>query len=120
MINYENKLYKKRWLFSSKFESPKNIKNLKIGKYGKLRLHYIKEHKKGLYTALLMQNKLQEYLIEIDNSANNRFKILLIKFKESEYITEELKNANQLEWVGKMNSIKNRIDEIILNELIYN
>lgn len=67
-----------------------------------------------------MQNKLQEHLIEIDNSANNIFKILLNKFEESENITEKLKNANQLEWVGKMNSIKNRIDEIILNELIYN
>lgn len=99
--------------------APKNIKNFKIGKYGKLRLNYLKENKKAEYTILLMDNKLQKHLMDIDKTANKRFDLLMKQFAEQENITEELKATNQMEWVCRMNNIKNRAEEIIFNELIY-
>lgn len=99
--------------------APQNIKNLKLGKYGRLRLHYLKENKKAEYTILLMNNELQKHLIEIDKTANERFELLMKQLAEKENITEELKATHQLEWVGKMNNIKNCAEEIILQELIY-
>lgn len=99
--------------------APENMKNFKIGKYGKLRLRYLKEHKKAEYTILLMDNKLQKHLMDIDKTANERFDLLMKQFAEKENITEELKATNQMEWVCRMNNIKNRAEEIIFNELIY-
>ena len=99
--------------------APKNMKNFKIGKYGKLRLNYLKENKKAEYTILLMDNKLQKHLMDIDTTANERFDLLMKQFAEKENITEELKATNQMEWVCRMNNIKNRAEEIIFNELIY-
>ena len=96
-----------------------NMKDFKIGKYGRMRLRYLKENKKAEYTILLIENKLQEYLMEVDKTANARFELLMKQFAEIEYITEELKATNQLEKIKKMNCIKNSVDEIILNELIY-
>ena len=96
-----------------------NNKNFKLGKYGKMRLNYLKTQRKAEYTILLMEDKLSEHLQDIDNTASNRYKLLTRQFAEQENITEELKATNQLEWIGKMNSIKNRVEEIILNELIY-
>jgi len=99
--------------------APKNMKNFKIGKYGKLRLNYLKENKRAEYTILLMDNKLQKHLMDIDKTANERFDLLMKQFAEKENITEELKATNQMEWVCRMNNIKNRTEEIILKELIY-
>ena len=96
-----------------------NTKSFKLGKYGKMRLHYLKTQKKAEYTILLMEDKLSKHLQDIDNTATNRYKLLMRQFAEQENITEELKATNQLEWVSKMNSIKNRVEEIIFNELIY-
>ena len=99
--------------------APENMKNFKIGKYGKLRLKYLKENKRAEYTILLMDNKLQKHLMDIDKTANERFDLLMKQFAEKENITEELKETNQMEWVCRMNNIKNRTEEIILKELIY-
>ena len=96
-----------------------NTKNYELGKYGRMRLNYLKTQKKAKYTILLMEDKLSEHLQEIDKTATNRYNLLMKQFAEQENITEELKATNQLEWVGKMNSIKTRIEEIIFNELIY-
>ena len=96
-----------------------NTKNFQLGKYGKIRLNYLKTQKKAEYTILLMEDKLSKHLQDIDKIATNRYKLLMKQFAEQENITEELKATNQLEWVGKMNSIKNRVEEIIFNELIY-
>lgn len=98
---------------------PKNIENFEIGKYGKLRLKYLKEHRKSEYTLLLMDNKLQKHLMDIDKIANERFEFLMKELAEKENITEELKATDQLKWVGLMNNIKHSADEIILAELIY-
>lgn len=84
-----------------------------------MRLRYLKEHRKAEYLILLMEDKLGEHLREIDITATNRYQLLLKQFAEKENITEELKVKDQLEWVSKMNNIKNRIEEIIFNELIY-
>ncbi len=90
-----------------------------LSKYGKLRLKYLLEHKKIEYTILWSENKLRSHLLEIDKTANERYNSLMKQFMKQENITEELKATNQLEWVCRMNNIKNRIEEIIFNELIY-
>ena len=96
-----------------------NKKDVKLGRYGRLRARYLKENKKVEYTIMLIENTLQDHLIEIDRTANERFDLLMKQFAEKENITENLKATNQMEWVGKMNSIKNAVEEIILKELIY-
>lgn len=82
-----------------------NMKDFKIGKYGRMRLRYLKENKKAEYTILLIENKLQNHLMEVDKTANARFKLLMKQFVEKDKITEELKSTNQMEWIGKMNAI---------------
>lgn len=99
--------------------APENMKNFKLGKYGKLRLRYLKEHKNAEYIILLMDNKLQKHLLEVDKIANERFELLMKQYAEKENITEELKAKDQLKWVGLMNNIKHSAEEIILKELIY-
>lgn len=90
-----------------------------LGKYGRMRLRYLKDHKKAEYMCLWIDDKLRKHLKNIDKTAEEQLKILIKQFAEKENITEELKAKNQLEWVKSMNSIKNRAEEIILNELIY-
>ena len=96
-----------------------NTKNFQLGKYGKMRLNYLKTQEKVEYTILLMEDKLSKHLQDIDKIATDRYELLMKQFVEQENITEALKATNQLEWVCKMNSIKNRAEEIIFNELIY-
>ncbi len=90
-----------------------------IGKYGLLKLEYLKKHKRGLYTELLMKDKLNEYLHELDITLMEKEQSLIKELAEKENVTEELKNNNQMLWIGKMNNIKNRVEEIILKEYIY-
>lgn len=100
-------------------KAPEGVKISKLGKYGRLRLRYLKEIKKAEYTILFMDNKLQNHLMEIDKIAKKRFDLLMKQLAEKENITEELKAKSQLEWVGRMNNIKNCAEETILKELIY-
>ena len=100
------------------------IKNYKksdysIGKYGRLRLNYLKEHKRVLYTELILTGKLSEHLSIIDKDANKRIADIVNKLVISEGVNEDLKRTNQMEWVQAMNNIKNRAEEIVFNELIY-
>lgn len=90
-----------------------------IGKYGRLRLNFIKEHKKGLYTELLIDGTLKQHLLDIDESATNKVKQLVKQFSEVEHIDENLKEHHQMEWVQAMNNIKNRAEEIVFNEILY-
>ena len=99
--------------------APEKVNVLKLGKYGQMRFKFLQENRKAEYTILFINNKLQKHLMEIDEIANARFELLMQQFIEKENITEELKATNQMEWVGKMNNIKNRVQEIILKELIY-
>ena len=90
-----------------------------IGKYGLLKLEYLKENKRGLYTELLMKDKLNKYLHDIDITLIEKEQSLIKELAEKENVTEELKSSNQRLWIGKMNNIKNRVEEIILKEYIY-
>ncbi|MDY2892948.1 MAG: TnpV protein [Candidatus Faecisoma sp.] len=90
-----------------------------IGKYGLLRLNYIKKYKLGLYFDLLVNDKLNEYLHNIDTTVMEKVQKLIKELTEKENITEELKSSNQMLWISKMNNIKNIADEIVLKEYIY-
>ena len=93
--------------------------NYQIRKYGYLRLRYLKNHKKDEYELMKINCTLRKHLIEIDTQSKEKVKLLIGQFKEWENISEDLKDTNPLEWVGKMNNIKNRAEEIVLKELIY-
>ena len=90
-----------------------------IGKYGKMRHSYLRKHKEPLFTALLMQDKLNIHLEEIDKAANDTYIRIVQKLKQQYGITEKLKTENQLLWVQKMNEIHRIADEIVLNEFVY-
>ena len=94
-------------------------KDITLGKYGRMRARFLKENKKAEYTILLIENKLQEHLLEVDKTANNRLDLIIKQLAERENVTEELKATNQMEWVKCMNNIKNCAEEIIFKELIY-
>ena len=94
--------------------------NYRIGKYGYLRLDWLKQNKKGLYTELMLEGKLPEHLVEIDKHANERVKKIVEELAKLENVDESLKQNNQLEWVRMMNNFKNQAEEIVFNELIYN
>ena len=91
-----------------------------VGVYGQRHLQYLQEHRRLTYTNLLTSGKLNQYLCEIDEQAQRRFEWLLMQMKQQQCITEQLKNDNPMEWVGKMNCIRQQVEEIILHELIYN
>ena len=96
-----------------------NKKQYNIGKYGLLRLNYIKKYKLGLYFDLITSDSLNEYLRNIDTTVMDKVQKLIKELTEKENITEELKSSNQMLWIGKMNNIKNIAEEIILKEYIY-
>lgn len=96
-----------------------NKKQYNIVKYGLLRLNYIKKEKLGLYFNLLVNDKLNEYLHNIDTTVMEKVHKLIKELAEKESINEQLKENNQMLWVSKMNNIKNIAEEIILKEYIY-
>ena len=94
-------------------------KQYNIGKYGLLRLNYIKKYNLGLYFDLLVSDTLNEYLHNIDTIVMEKVQKLIKELTEKENITEELKSNNQMLWIGKMNNIRNMVEEIVLKEYIY-
>lgn len=90
-----------------------------LNKYGRLRLKFLKENKKAEYTIMFMNGTLNKHLKEIQKTAQERVDIIVEQLKTKNNITEDMKNTNQLYWVGMMNSFKNTAEEIVLNELIY-
>ena len=78
--------------------APENIKNFRLGKYGRLRLNYLKANKKAEYMILQMENKLQKYLMDVDITATKRINAIVKELAKKENVTEELKANNQLEW----------------------
>ena len=93
--------------------------NPPIGKYGLLRKRYLKEHRRGWYSSLLLTGKLDEHLAEIDHSCNERIEHNMNQLARREGVTEVLKAADQMEWVRRMNNIRERAEEIVLSELVY-
>lgn len=91
-----------------------------LGKYGLLRRKYLKAHRKVLFTNLLTSGKLNEHLAEIDRTAKERMEQLVTEMARTEGVTEELKAADPMKWLGLMNSLRNAAEETVLAELIYN
>lgn len=92
---------------------------VEIGIFGKRHLRYLERNRKILYTNMLTKGKLTAYLADIDEQAENMFDQLVRQLAEREGVTEQLKANNQMLWVKKMNSIRNRAEEIVNHELIY-
>ena len=90
-----------------------------IGKYGRLKLSYMRKYKIPEYTEMFLSNELKSYLLDIEDECKDKLELLIKQMAEKKNITEDLKVNNQLEWVARMNNIKNRVEEIILNEIIY-
>ena len=90
------------------------------GKYGRMRLRHLKEHRKVLYNTLLLDGELIKHLNEVDDTANQRIDLLTLQMKEQQGVNEALKARDQMAWVGAMNNIHNAAEEIVLSELIYN
>ena len=102
-----------------------SIPNLKlsevplIGKYGRMRRNYLKEHRPILYNRLLLSEKLYPHLAEIDQTANRRLGQLMDELARSSVVDETMKAANPMLWVQTMNNLKSQAEETILSELIY-
>ena len=90
-----------------------------IGMWGRKHLRYIKEHRRALYTTLLISGKLNSHLAEIDSQATEMFDRLVKQLSEKEGITEQLKAQDQMAWVGAMNNIRNAAEEIVNAEVIF-
>lgn len=90
-----------------------------IGKWGRMHREYLKEHRPILFNDLILNGQLWTYLADLNEQAQERLSLMVEQMKASEGVTEEMKTADQMTWVGAMNSIRNRAEEIILRELIY-
>ena len=90
-----------------------------IGIWGRRRKEYLKKHRNGIYTGMLLSGKLNAHLAEIDRQAEEMFEHLTRQMAAKQGVTEQLKAEDQMEWVGAMNNIRNAAEEVILNELIY-
>ena len=91
----------------------------KIGKYGLLHRDYIKQHKRGTYTTLLTEGKLNAHLLEIDAQANSTLEVIVANLARERGRDEELKASDAFKWVAEMNNIKAGAEEIVLREVIY-
>ncbi len=92
---------------------------LHFGRYSRLRQKFLKENHGGVYNDMLLSSSLWEHLAEVEISCQARLEQIVTALIESESVTESLKASDQLEWVRKMNSIRDRAEEIVLSELIY-
>ena len=90
-----------------------------IGKWGRMRLMFLKENKPILYNQIILNGTLQSHLVETNETANRRLEKVIPEMAAAEGIDENLKNADQMKWVRRMNSIRHRAEETILSELIY-
>ena len=90
-----------------------------IGKWGRMHWDYLKEYRPLCYNDLILSGQLWTYLVVLNEQAQNRLEVIIDQMKASEGVTEELKAADQMAWVGAMNSIRSRAEEIILSEMIF-
>ena len=93
--------------------------NRPIGRWGRLHRNYLEKHRPILFNDLVLSGQLWTYLADLNEQAQERLSLIVEQMKASEGVTEELKAADQMVWVGAMNSIRNRAEEIILQGLIY-
>ena len=90
-----------------------------VGKYGRMRHRYLKEHRRIQFNIMLTDETLAKHVADIDAACRERLDILISAMAKQEGVTEQLKAADQMEWIRRMNSIKNRAEEIVLQELVY-
>ncbi len=90
-----------------------------IGKYGRMHREYLRKNNPALFNDLLLNCQLWTYLADINEQAQERLQVIISQMQKAESVTEKLKKNNQWEWIQRMNSIFNRAEEIVLNELIY-
>ncbi len=90
-----------------------------LRKFGLMRKSYLENHRRGIYSGLLLSGKLKEHLLMIQEQAETRFDLLVEQMAEREGVTEQLKAQDQMLWVRKMNNIRARVKEIVREEIIY-
>ena len=90
-----------------------------IGKWGRMHRDYLKEQRPILFNDLILSGQLWSYLADLNEQAQNRFELIIEQMKAAEGVTERMKQHDQMAWVGAMNSIRNRAEEIVLREMIY-
>lgn len=90
-----------------------------IGRWGRIHKAFLQEHRPGQYNELLLSGKLWTYLADLNEQADDRLACIISQMQAAEGVTEELKARDQLAWVGGMNSIRSRVEEIILSEMIF-
>ena len=90
-----------------------------IGRWGRIHKAFLQEHRPGQYNELLLSGKLWTYLADLNEQADDRLACIISQMQAAEGVTEELKTRDQLAWVGAMNSIRSRVEEIILSEMIF-
>ena len=98
----------------------KSEKRVNIGKYGRMREQFLKEHCKSLFDYLVAKEEIINHLISMDKEARKQINTLITELAKEENVDEKLKATDHFLWMQKMNNIKNRAEEIVLNELIYN
>ena len=91
-----------------------------LGRYGRMRRDYLKEHRPVLFNAMMVNGKLYPHLNEIEQTMNRRLEQMMPELMQAAGVTEELKARDQMEWVHRMNAIRDSAEEIIFRELIYN
>lgn len=95
-----------------------DYRKVELGKYGKMRLNYLKNNCRVEYMILIMKNKLMQHLVEVDNSARERVENIVKSMAEKERVDEELKAKDQMKWVGLMNNFRSSAEEIVMEEII--
>ena len=90
-----------------------------LGRWGREYKHYLEQNRSGLYTRLILSGRLYSLLNDLDCQAQERYETIVSQMKAAKGITESLKAGNQMEWVRRMNSIRNRAEEIIREEMIH-
>ena len=90
-----------------------------LGKYGRMRHIFLREHCPGLYQDLVLSGRLRAHLLEIDQTCRERMERIISRMAEAEGVNERLKASDQLTWVSRMNNIRQRAEETVLNELIF-
>ena len=98
---------------------PPEESTIRLGKWGMLHKDYLLNHKKAVLSTLLAEGKLYQHCAEVEKQANEMYDLLIKQMKESEGVTEQLKEENQLEWVQRIENIQQRVTEIVNSELIY-
>ena len=90
-----------------------------LGKYGRMRHNYLREHRPDLYQQLVLSSRLRAHLLEIDQTCRERIERIIRRLAEDEGVDEQLKALDQLGWIGRMNGIRQRAEETVLAELVY-